>query len=261
MGMSSHSAQDEAQTPRGHDRAEMCPEPLYVEAGLPDDRRAALRRGHPLFDLAAWAWRAQDGWSAEEHRGFWTALLAQWPRQAGPRPTRERLGALAAYLRERGVSAAEIAEVIGVEADTLRRRLFEPGELAESETTYAVRGERFRHPWAWGGDEAPLPRVYATFEQPPTLATHYPAALDLAAEAPPPSLVRASRLAHEVAPHPRDLVSLGSPEPVERVRTETGQVLFRVLVLRVGDPAYRSCPINERLEPGFPGRYLDCPAE
>ena len=133
----------------GHNSAENCPDFLSVATGLPDDERRELATGHRLFRQAELAWQRQDAWSEEEHRGFWSALLPLWP--SGKTRTNDRLGALAFYLRDRGVGLKEVANVVGVAPDTLRRRLFRRGQLREDETTYPIHGRNFLHPWSLGG--------------------------------------------------------------------------------------------------------------
>ncbi len=145
------------------DQTEVCPESLWIVTGTLDDPRPPIQPGHPRFGQFLQAFRRQDDWPAEFHAMFWEANLAHWPHPRHRRPTREHLATLVEYMRSQLFTPAEIAGVIHVDPDTIRRRrLAQIGErLADedprdltlgSDKWDAIEGEH--------GPPPPLPRVY-----------------------------------------------------------------------------------------------------
>jgi len=126
---------------------------LVVATGAPDDHRQALQPGNgDLRAQAEIALAEQDAWSDEHHSGFWQALLPLWPRRSGTVPVRQRLDALAGYLLNVAVAAnwsrADVANILGVAPDSLRRRRY-------------GFGDRKARWWPGTGDRRDrLPRVY-----------------------------------------------------------------------------------------------------
>jgi hypothetical protein len=182
----------------------LCPAQLAVACGgWPDLRtRATIPPGHALWDRALLAWREQDTWTPGEHRAFWVALLPSWPLQrGGPQPTSGRLTSLALRLDARGCSREQIAGVLLVDADTVRRMNLPEARREQERRSFdlADPGERarFEADPHWGA--APLtPRVYdPEAEVPPSL---YHAAVLASPPPRPESLEAMNRRAHEAAP-------------------------------------------------------------
>lgn len=95
---------------------------LAVTTGFPDDRRIELPSSHQLYGLAEHARAHQTQWSDDEHRSFWSGALPLWPRRGRP-SIADRLGEVAAYLADVVMlDESEIADVLGYELETLRRR-------------------------------------------------------------------------------------------------------------------------------------------
>ncbi len=166
MAIRLHDADDAVQNAFGRIANPESPAPLFVRTGLDDDHRRPLDRVHPLYRVALYALEWQDRWSDDQHKDFWTALIAQWPRERGQRKLRETMGWAAHELRRYGLDDAAIAEVLCVEEDTLRRRdIFAAGDMVFREQI-----ELPRDLLAKRGPPPPLPRVYSDAGDPPVFS-------------------------------------------------------------------------------------------
>lgn len=85
-----------------------------------------------LRRLAETALAEQDSWPDDHHRGFWQALEPLWPHRPGTVPTRQRLDALVGYLLSVAPafnwSRADVASIVGVAPDSLRRHRYGLGD-------------------------------------------------------------------------------------------------------------------------------------
>jgi len=137
-----------------------------VRTGLDDDRRRPLDRDHPHYRQALYALAWQDRWSDEQHRDYWTALVAAWPRERGQRQLREAMGWAAHELRRYGLDDAAIADVLAVDVDTIRRRdLHGAGEMVWHEQIEQPAIRFARH-----GPQPPLPRVWTDGDELPAFS-------------------------------------------------------------------------------------------
>ena len=140
--------------------------------GWPDDERIDLDASHKLYPLAQRALREQHTWNDDEHRSFWWALVSLWPIRGKPR-TADGMAEVARYLRETALlSADEIAAVLCVQPDTLRRReyLERGAELEErSPLDFELGSEKW---WLFeAGGFLRGPWVYSTAEPTPQWVT------------------------------------------------------------------------------------------
>lgn len=111
-----------------------------------------------LRRLAETALAEQDSWTDDRHRGFWQALEPLWPYRTGTVPTRQRLDALVGYLLSVAPafnwSRADVASIIGVAPDSLRRQRY---GLGDRKTRWwpgtGDRRERLPRVYRWGDPE------------------------------------------------------------------------------------------------------------
>lgn len=173
----------------GQNPAENCPDHLDLETGVPDDDRAQLYPGHPLFDLFAFAWRWQDRWSLTEHADFWRAALLLWPHRGGGERVRERLAWAIRAARHRGLSDDEAAAQLGYQRDSLRRMnvlsLADPEDHRDGAPGLPT----------WAVTDYVLPRVYGPGDREPSSAA-YPNVIAEPDEVSPYTAQLAVALAH-----------------------------------------------------------------
>lgn len=68
------------------------------------------------------AWREQRSWTDETHVAYWRVALAHWPRAGGQVPRSAARAYWISRWRRAGASDGAIANRLGVERDSLRRR-------------------------------------------------------------------------------------------------------------------------------------------
>ena len=145
-----------------------------VLTGLEDDPRAELGADHRHYWLAVTAVANQDEWSLREHAAFWTPALAIWPATPGRSATREMLGLTALLLQRAGLTVAEIADHLGFEPDTVRRRIDLGLEVWERDAKYAGLNKSLRRlRGVLDDDPPPLPRVYLSEDEEPPEWTYF----------------------------------------------------------------------------------------
>lgn len=96
--------------------------PLSLITGLPDDRREPLESHHALYPMASRLRREQDRLHDRDHRQRFMTALDAWPRLRGADSLRETQIQWAGMLLSEGWRPADVAEVLDVALDTLRRR-------------------------------------------------------------------------------------------------------------------------------------------
>jgi len=97
--------------------------PLSLITGLADDGRMPLEphRDDHLYEMAEHLFSRQERLSQSEHAEAFALLLKGWPKV--PRKTTIELqGEYAGVLKNRGFSRKEIAYVLDLKEDTLRKR-------------------------------------------------------------------------------------------------------------------------------------------
>ena len=116
-------AREQHQRPsRGRtDRAATGPA-LSLITGLPDNRREPLEPHHSLYRMASRLRRDQDRLDDRQHRERFIVALDAWPRLRGADSLRETQAQWAGMLLSEGWGPGDVAEVLGVSPDTLRRR-------------------------------------------------------------------------------------------------------------------------------------------
>jgi len=99
------------------------PEPneLLFATGRLGDRRRAVTPDDAVFRLALHAYRYQDEVPGDQRRSLFGALAALWPPPSGPEKVQDERAVVAAWLLGAGVSVDELAELLDVKRDTLRR--------------------------------------------------------------------------------------------------------------------------------------------
>ena len=95
---------------------------LSLITGLPDNRREPLEPHHPLYRMASRLRRDQDRLDDRQHRERFIVALDAWPRLRGADSLRETQAQWAGMLLSEGWGPGDVAEVLGVSRDTLRRR-------------------------------------------------------------------------------------------------------------------------------------------
>lgn len=147
---------------------------LSLVTGLDGDRREPLNRDHSLFDAARRAFERQDGWTDEQHQAAFELLFESWPRKRGVQSISDLQVSWAVSLMRDSFAPAEIAHMLGVKCDTLRkRRIIDRAEMFIDEQLLGqARPPKLRLPRVFESyiteldqvpgqeDESPVPRFW-----------------------------------------------------------------------------------------------------